>query len=466
MRIVVVGSGAAGSLVVTSLARRLAAPGSGGPVEVVLVDPAAGPVRGAAFGTLDRRHLLNVPAAGMSYDPDDRFDFVHWCVDQGLIVDDNEGTYWFAPRLEWARYLRQRFDRDVARAGDKLSVRQVHARATGVDRRGRGVVVTTETGEEIVADQTVLAVGLPAVGEDWAPHGTPESPRYVADPWVADSFAAVLQGEKDVVVVGAGLTMVDVALSVLASHPERRVVAVSRTGAVPKAHAPEYLGEVVPNVTSWGSTIAEINAAARAHVSAVAQLQGNWRPGIDGIRYRVAEVWGRLDDDQKGIFLRDVLRSWNVRRHRMAPTSAEVVEDALASGRLEVRAMTVADVAFGTDQVTVTGEDGSTVTGGWLVNCTGPREDVRTLGNQVIDSVLGLDGSQALGATDVHGLGVRTLNGQLLDPAGQAVPVWTLGALRRGELWESTAVPEIRQQAQDLARSLLAYEETVARRTA
>jgi uncharacterized NAD(P)/FAD-binding protein YdhS len=37
-----------------------------------------------------------------------------------------------------------------------------------------------------------------------------------------------------------------------------------------------------------------------------------------------------------------------------------------------------------------------------------------------------------------------------------ALPAWTLGQLRRGELWETTAIPEIRDQAADMAGSILA----------
>lgn len=457
MRIAVVGAGAAGTLVVASLARRLAAaPAPEHKHEVVLVDPAPGPVRGAAFATLDRRHLLNVPASGMSYDPEDRFDFVHWLVDQGLQISESQATYFFAPRLEWARYLRQRFDRDIVRASGVLDVSQVHSIATGVRRTGEGMRVSTESGEEILADQVVIAVGLPAVGDDWAPVDELASPRYIRDPWVPGHFAPVLAGERDVVVVGAGLTMVDVALSVLDSHPGRRVIAVSRTGELPKAHAPKYLGEVVPNVSSWGSSIAEMSAAAHAHVSAVAQLQGNWRPGIDGIRYKVTELWGRLTDAEKGVFLREVSRAWGVRRHRMPPTSAAIIDDALATGRLEVRAMKITDVAFGPDSVRLSGADGDEVTGGWLVNCSGPRNDIRTLDNPVLESLLGLGGERPLGVTDDNGLGLRTRDGQLTDPLGRTLPVWTLGAMRRGELWETTAIPEIRQQASDLAARLSA----------
>lgn len=456
MRIAVVGAGAAGSLLVTSLAKRLALdPRGTSRHEIILIDPADGPVRGAAFGTLDRRHLLNVPGAGMSYDPDDRFDFVHWLTDQGLVIDENAGSYWFAPRLEWARYLRQRLLRDVARVSDRLEVRQVHAKATGFERSGSGVLVRTDAGEDVEADRVVIATGLPSVGEDWAPDGPLEHPRYVSDPWDQARFASVLQGEKDVLVVGAGLTMVDVVLSVLGSHPERRVVAVSRTGVVPKAHAPEYLGEVVPDVRSWGNTTAEINAAAHAHISAVRQLQGNWRPGVDGIRYRVAELWGRLPESERGIFLRDVVRGWNVRRHRMPASSAQVIADAVASGRLEIRAMKIDAVDVAPERITLSAHDGTSVSGGWLVNCSGPRTDIRTLENPAYDALLGLGGTTTWAVTDEHGLGVRTNNGQVVAPDGRTTPIWTLGALRRGELWESTAIPEIRQQAKELATALI-----------
>ena len=52
-------------------------------------------------------------------------------------------------------------------------------------------------------------------------------------------------------------------------------------------------------------------------------------------------------------------------------------------------------------------------------------------------------------------LGVATdPGGQVLDGHGRGHRLWTLGALRRGELWETTAVPEIRVQARDLALAL------------
>ncbi|MEV7429935.1 FAD/NAD(P)-binding protein [Nocardioides sp. NPDC092400] len=458
MRVVVVGGGAAGSLVLLHLARGAVAhrDGRGGPLEpvdVVLLDPGE-QVSGAAFSTTDPRHLLNVPASGMSVDAEHRFDFVDWCVTQGLLAE-GAAPYWFAPRREWARYLRERLAAALADAGDLVSVRHVRCAATAVDRVGDGVRVTLADGAVVDGDRLVLATGLPSVGEDWAPRDLTGQERYVADPWLPGALAPVVDGGGDVVVVGTGLTMVDVAVSILGSSPERRVVACSRAGRLPQPHAGSYLGEVVPDVTGWGGTLAEVRAAVAEHLDDVVATRGDWRPAVDGIRYRVADLWARLDAADRATFLREVAGTWGVHRHRMPPSTASVVDEAAEEGRLEVRAGGVVGVEPARDGWVVELAGGERVTARWLVNCTGPRSDLRRLGDPVLDSLLGLDGTSALAATDPLGLGLATLDGRVVDATGDLQPVWTLGALRRGELWESTAIPEIRVQAARVAADLL-----------
>src|ERR1051325_4498359 len=71
--VVVVGAGARGALnashLVTGLSSRF---------RVELVDPAPTTGRGAAYSTPDDRHLLNVPASGMSAFPRDPEHFFRW----------------------------------------------------------------------------------------------------------------------------------------------------------------------------------------------------------------------------------------------------------------------------------------------------------------------------------------------------------------------------------------------------
>jgi hypothetical protein len=75
-RIVIVGGGAAGTLVALHLIRTAGRRSTG--CDIVLLDPVDLLGRGVAFGTTDERHLLNVPASGMSALPEDPGHFVAW----------------------------------------------------------------------------------------------------------------------------------------------------------------------------------------------------------------------------------------------------------------------------------------------------------------------------------------------------------------------------------------------------
>ena len=51
---------------------------------------------------------------------------------------------------------------------------------------------------------------------------------------------------------------------------------------------------------------------------------------------------------------------------------------------------------------------------------------------------------------------VDPVTGKVLDARGQSpLPIYAMGALRKGALWETLAMPEIRTQAADVARLLL-----------
>lgn len=75
-RVVVVGAGAGGVLVATHLVTALSSR-----LCVELVDPVPTTGRGQAYSTADDRHLLNVPASGMSALPRDPEHFVRWLCD-------------------------------------------------------------------------------------------------------------------------------------------------------------------------------------------------------------------------------------------------------------------------------------------------------------------------------------------------------------------------------------------------
>jgi uncharacterized NAD(P)/FAD-binding protein YdhS len=452
--VAIVGAGVAGTLTALQLTR--AATRSGRPVDLTLIDRADGWAGSGGFGTVDPCHLLNVSARAMSAFPDAPDDFVAWRSAQGLGDDPHA----FAPRREFARYVQQRFDGSRIRSHGLVGVRRLRAHITAV-RRGPmpcAVTLCDAVGDETHYDAAVLALGLPAAGVGWAPPALRDSPRFIADPWRPAALDAVRRGAagpSDVLVVGTGLTMVDIVLS-LAGDGRTRLHAISRGGRLPEVHATVPSAAVVPDVADWGDSLARIADLATAHVGAVRLSTGDWRPGVDGLRHVMSTLWSRLSEADRATFLARDAAAWTAVRHRMAPSSDAALQALRRADRLRVSTGGVADASpLPAGGLRVHTTDGRRLDVGWVVNGTGPHPDVRTLGEPLLDDLLRHRSGGALAEPATAGLGLRTAAGRLETPAvGTPLPLWTLGALRRGELWESTAVPEIREQARAVAAAV------------
>ncbi|HEX3931378.1 MAG TPA: FAD/NAD(P)-binding protein [Nocardioides sp.] len=456
-RVVVIGAGASGSLTALHLAR--SARRREAALDVVLLDPSLHRARGTAFGTADPQHLLNVPAGGMSALPEDPGHFVAWRARQHPELMTEPGV--FAPRVDWGRYLDETLTRTYAH-NDLVTLRHLRVRATAVRRDDSGVVVSTDDGQIVVGDAVVLATGERPPGYAWAPEALQRSAFFVPNPWAPGAIDVVRRdaaGPADVLLVGTGLTMVDVVLSLAGptQRPERRIKAVSRHGELPERHADELQLAAIPEIDDWGSSLAEYRTRARAHIARVEAATGDWRPAVDGLRTVVQPLWQRLSDDDRVEFLREDASAWGRMRHRMPPGSADVITALEASDTLARAAGEVVDaepLTGGGLRVTLT--DGSVHDVGWVVNCTGTSVVVRPGSDPLVDDLLTPRAGVALGQLSTAALGLRTDSGRLVDTAGTTdAPIWTLGSVRRGELFESTAIPEIRVQAAQLAAAVL-----------
>jgi uncharacterized NAD(P)/FAD-binding protein YdhS len=456
-RVVVIGAGASGTLTALHLAR--SARRRDTPLDVVLVDPALHRARGTAFGTSDPQHLLNVPAGGMSALPEDPGNFVAWRARQHPELMTEPGA--FAPRVDWGRYLDETVTQTLA-SGERVTLRHLRVRATGIRPDDSGVVVTTDDRRVVVSDAVVLATGERSPGFAWAPEALQRSAFFVPDPWAPGAVDVVrrdLSGPPDVLLVGTGLTMVDVVLSLTgpAQRAGRHLRAVSRHGELPERHADELQLAAIPEIDDWGSSLAGYRTRAAEHIAAVQRATGDWRPAVDGLRTVVQALWQRLDEDDRARFLREDASAWGRVRHRMPPASADAISALESTGTLTRSAGEVAGaepLTGGGLRVTLT--DGSVHEVGWVVNCTGTSTVVRPGSDPLVDDLLAPRAGVALGQLSTAGLGLQTSAGRLVDSVGTTdAPIWTLGSVRRGELYESTAIPEIRSQAAQVAVAVL-----------
>lgn len=427
-RAAIIGAGASGTLLAAHW-RGIAPPDA----RIALVEAGARAARGLAYGTPYGAHLLNVPAARMSAFTDDPEHFLRWLRER--MPSAIPGT--FAPRALYGEYLAH-----VLEGGGSSNIVRVAGTAVGITRQDGYWIVHLHDSRTIRANAVVLALGnLPPA--DPIRDSEVGPPRYLRDPW-APGAAVGLERDAPVLLIGTGLTMVDIALSLRAEGHRGTLHALSRHGRLPQTHAP-----------STAQTLAlpdNVDSPRRVMRWIREQISGEWRPIIDALRPHTATIWRRWSIAQRTSFLRHAKNIWDVHRHRMAPEVAE----RLAETPLVVHAGHVERMHGDVDVTWRDRESGESRTMKFarVINCTGPASDYAR-----VELPLVVQLRQAGWLTpDPLGLGVETgENGALLGYDRNRVDgLFTLGPLRRPALWESTAIPEIRQQAADLARHLAA----------
>ncbi|MGW3285607.1 FAD/NAD(P)-binding protein [Streptomyces sp. NPDC001002] len=262
----------------------------------------------------------------------------------------------------------------------------------------------------------------------------------------------------DVLLVGTGLTAVDLALAL--DRPGRTVHALSRSGLLPQPHALTPAGPMAPPDGLDDTSLGRLRRAVYRHISRSVRTHGDWRPALDSLRPHTARLWHSLTPEDRAEFLAHEGSLWNTHRHRMAPATAESVSRARTARRLTVHTGAVTDAVEHGGALTVTLSNGRTLRVGWVIDCTGP-------GRRFDDPLWRSLFAAGTAVAGPLGMGVATVDGRLLDAEGRADrPLFTLGAPRRGELWETTAIPEIRVQAAALARQLLTPGHRSSRRPA
>ena len=445
--VTIVGGGAAGVLLAAHLAWS-----TDRPLRVTVIDGGPGRIgNGTAYRSTDPGHLLNVRAASMSAWHDQPDHFVRWLAATGNAARAGD----FVARSTYGNYLTAvAYD---ACSGPLAHVRIVHCVATSVTRNAAvsrndpGWRIRLTDGTELTSRHVVLATGIEApiplpltrrcLNEQQA-NDRYISDRYINDrclndPWRPGALDSI-DDDDPVLLIGTGLTAIDLATTL--ARTGRRITAVSRHGVLPAAHtlnqrAPMACEEVPTNLRALRRYI-------HGRVAVSLATTGDWRPAVDGLRPYTQGIWQALDDRDRYEFLRRDRRRWESARHRMAPAVAATIAALRASGQLEIR----------TGKLEIRTGNVEAARDTWVINATGPNVDLTRSTNPVIRALF----ADRVIRRGSLGIGLDTTgDGQLRDPAGRRVPgLWTLGCTRRGQLWETTAIPEIRAQAHALAERL------------
>lgn len=457
--IAIIGGGFTGVMAMANLLRF--GRESEAPLHIVLIDrlPATGD--GIAYRTNDARHLLNVPASRMSAWPDRPEDFLNFARSK----DPAAGPDDFLPRKIYGEYVRKTMLELAETTGDHLSAVIVHDEVMRLERSGSsGWDIETSKGRSVRADLAILAVGHRPPNDPFSDRWMGPRTRFVGDPWAALVLSQIGPDEP-VLLIGTGLTAVDVALTL--NRPDRTapILALSRRGLLPMAHIRRQTkaAEMPELVNGWLDPAAALTlrrlVSALRHQVATREPGVEWQDLFDALRPAIPQLWGRLDLTERSRFLRHVRPFWEVHRHRMAPAVAETIERLRTANVLQIIAGTLISAAADEAGVDVTFACRGTSTAkpvrvSWVVNCTGPGvhapHSTHPFLRPLLEAGTLCGDPLKLGLlTDACGHGLKAgggIHGDLL----------IAGTLRKATLWDSTAVPELRQQAQIAARIALA----------
>lgn len=444
--LVIVGGGCSGLLVSVQLLRKQFRG------TLAIVEPRRNLGRGLAYSTPFDEHLLNVPAGKMSALPDEPSHFLDWLHMRGFA----EAAHgYFAPRKLFGEYLEELLQSTVAGCAQTAEFRQIASEAIAIRLQDGAAKVELSSGESIEAEKVVLTIGNPASSSALDVQITALDQLFYPSPWLGDALRLSGSAEK-VLLIGSGLTAVDAALTLFNQQAGCQVYLVSRRGLLPQVHA-----ACLPAPTSFTSmpngSILSIVKDLRRQIHANRAAGFCWRISIDALRPVSNRIWSSLPLKDRRTFLRHLRPYWESYRHRMAPPIASAIQGFLDQGRLTLTAGRVRKLARAGDaiDVQVARSNGADLhlTVDRVINCTGIQENYNHSPRPLVRQLI----HDGLACANEQGVGFRTdARGALIDANGAASDVlFTLGPPRRGELFETTAVPEIRVQAEALAGILL-----------
>ncbi len=328
--VAIIGGGFSGTV---AAIRLLSSPQRGGPTlpfgsKIVLIEPGrAG--EGLAYRAGPDYWRLNVPAEKMSAFPERPDDFLAFALARNPLVTGGD----FLPRSWYGDYLSDRLEAARRRSPRWLSFERVRARATAIDVARSSARIWLTDGAVIEADRVLLALGnSPAAGPLAGAAGV------VDDAWNLRWMERLPTYVPRVLLVGTGLTMIDLALAISDRRPDVRMTAISRHGLLPQPHED---GTHRP-ASKFDATAllgrGPLSERLRRFRAQVVASGGDWRAALQQVREVMPALWRAAPRRLRRRFLRHLRSHWDVHRHRVPVETRQRIEKLREKKRLEVRA--------------------------------------------------------------------------------------------------------------------------------
>jgi uncharacterized NAD(P)/FAD-binding protein YdhS len=474
LQVVVVGGGFSGTMAAIQLARL----GAARPVRVTVVNTGYKPACGVAYDTACQEHLVTLPAQMISAFPDNPAHFVEWlqtdaCAQDAEVqaLDQDTLPAAFISRRLYGEYL-QSLMRDYLTEPRQngVTIRYVDGEAVDVENvAATGAEVVLQDGRRLLAHKIVLATGneAPIALPGFATAAVERHPGWVANPWLDwSTHLADADRSQDVLLLGTGLTAVDIMLTLLRQNWRGSITAVSRHALLPIPHFQPDQG--MEGTEDWppagveltGLALRELLDLFGVHAARVKAAGGHPARLLGKIGPQVTHIWRNFDLADKQRFVSQYATRFKILRQQIAPSLHAELQEAVAQKKIAVARGSVLALDTDDGQLCVRIQDGPdpqlarSLRADMVVNCLGPNVRMSETRSRLLRTLL----DKRLIEPDEMNMGIRVDTSlRALVEGPRVSPLFlALGPLLRGTFWDSIALPNLRVQAVEVAQAILA----------
>ncbi|MDT8411746.1 MAG: FAD/NAD(P)-binding protein [Vicingaceae bacterium] len=453
----IIGAGFSGIMTAVQLINK-----STKPCEILLIEKDKN-IGGAAYNPYSDKHLLNVSTNKMSAFPDNPDHFLGWVMQQDEFIEKDKTLIAnaYLPRKLYGEYLKEIWKEAKKLAEEKaIKISFINAAISELDLIENSIALLLENGTKLIVDQCVIATG------NHIPRNRKienmdfyQSPNYFQNPWKRASVQNV-NNDLPVLIIGNGLTMVDTVFGLLEQGFKGSIYSISPNGfnILPHRHGGLQYSKLVEELSD-NMTLYDLTKLVIKHIKAVREYGVSAEPVINSLRPYTQKIWQSFSDREKEIFMARLRHLWGVARHRLPMHSHDKIQQLRIDGKLHIHSGKIINIKETNKGIEVhyfnkKENKQSSIMVSRVINCTGPNTDLTKQKDNFLKKCLqkGIVNQDGLKL----GISANIKTFQILDTNGNIHSnLFTLGSNLSGELWESTAVNELRGQTEKLAGVLV-----------
>jgi len=443
--VALIGGGFSGAAVVYHLLKNAKTP-----LAVSVFEPRAQVGLGIAYGDCSQRQILNVRSKGMSIDESRADHYSKWLESSGVA----NAADLFSERYLYGQYVSHSLSSVATASG--AGFEHIKDSVVAITKnQNQNFEICTQDGKKFLAKSVVLALGvvLANAKREKGPAA------HLTSPWKPGSFSKIKDADS-LLIVGAGLTAIDVIVEAEYSGFRGKYTVVSRHTKFPQPHLDNPKSASAELIT-WANSLRNEKPSVRALLRSIrskVRSGVNWYEVIDALRIPTQDLWKGLSPRDKHSFLRHLRWAWDIHRHQAPGHSIKLIESLISSGRMKLVKGRIKNTTILGDRTSVhiqprgAGQE-ITIEADIAFDGMGMGTDIKRSDNPLILQML----KDGLITVDDLGIGLRADDlGRVISQHGLISDnLFLLGPLRRGELWESTAARELRAQGRVIAEEIL-----------